>query len=92
MQVKREKSFVVHLTGFHSNVEKIFTGLASFVLKVLKKVIVMITIGKTCAFCQKPMKSMKLFSRLTFVVYGMPYKFTVLYFRSNLEGTHSYCT
>ena len=42
--------------------------LASSVLKELKKPLLKQFMGKTFAFCQK---SVKLFSRLTFFVYGM---------------------
>ena len=61
---------VSQFTEFHSNVGKIFTGLASFVLKVLKKAIAQKIHWENLHFVEN-LRILRNFSRLTFVVYGM---------------------
>ena len=55
-------------TGFHSNIGKTFAGLAPSVLKVLKRAIAKKIYQENLCIS---LKAAKLFSRLTFVCYGI---------------------
>ena len=73
-KARREKS--LWLTEFHPNVWKTFASFASFALICALKVLPLLKtfIGKT-SICEKSEKTMKYFSRVTFVGYGMHAKY-----------------
>ena len=64
---------VSRLTRFHSNVGKTFTGLTSFVLKMLKKAIAHKIHRKTFVFRQKP-QNFSPAQLLSFTVYLVMFK------------------